>query len=156
MSLIQVRPYKRADLNAIIELFNGSVRQIASRDYNPAQIDAWAPKAVNTSAWSERLERKPTFVAEVQSQVAGFSDLEPAGHIDMLFVHSEYQGLGVARTLMNHILLKAREQNLAELSTDASITARPFFERSGFRVLQEQDVQLRAQTFRNYRMARDL
>lgn len=156
MSLIQVRPYKPADLNTIIELFNGSVRQVASRDYGPAQIDAWAPIAVNTSLWSERLERKPTFVAEYQSQVAGFSDLEPEGHIDMLFVHSEYQGLGLARTLMNHILLKAREQNLAELSTDASITARPFFERSGFRVLQEQQVQLRGQTFRNYRMARAL
>lgn len=156
MSLIQVRPYTPADLNGIIDLFNGSVRQIASRDYNSAQIDAWAPIAVNTSLWSERLGRKPTFVAEYQSQVAGFSDLEPAGHIDMLFVHSEYQGLGVARTLMNHILLKARQQKLAELTTDASITARPFFERSGFRVLQEQDVQLRGQTFRNYRMARAL
>lgn len=74
----------------------------------------------------------------------------------MLFVHSEYQGLGVARTLMNHILLKARDQNLTELTTDASITARPFFERSGFRVDHEQDVQLRGQTFRNYRMSRAL
>lgn len=156
MTLIQVRPYRPTDLNAIIELFNGSVRQVASRDYNAAQIDAWAPIAVNTSLWSERLERKPTFVAEYQSLVAGFSDLEPAGHIDMLFVHSEYQGLGVARTLMNHILLKAREQKLSEVTTDASITAKPFFERSGFSVLREQNVQLHGQTFRNYRMARAL
>lgn len=156
MSLIHIRPYKPADLNAIIDLFNGSVRQVASRDYNAAQIDAWAPIAVNTRLWSERLERKPTFVAEYQSQVAGFSDLEPAGQIDMLFVHCEYQGLGVARSLMNHILLKARDQNLAELTTDASITARPFFERSGFLVLNQQDVQLRGQNFRNFRMARAL
>lgn len=156
MSLIQIRPYEPADLNVTIELFNDSVRQVASRDYSPAQIEAWAPIAVNTSLWSERLERKPTFLAEYQSHVVGFSDLDSAGHIDMLFVHSEYQGLGVARTLMNHILLKARDQNLTELTTDASITARPFFERSGFRVDQEQDVQLRGQTFRNYRMSRVL
>lgn len=70
----------------------------------------------------------------------------------MLFVHNDFQGLGVARNLMNHILLAAREQTLSELSTDARITARPFFERSGFHVVREQDVQLRGQTFRNYRM----
>ena len=156
VSPIQIRPYFPADLNAIIGLFNDSVRQVASRDYSPAQIDAWAPVTVDTSLWAERLERKPTFVAEYLFQVVGFSDLEPAGHIDMLFVHSEFQGLGVARRLIDHILLRAREQGLAALSTDASITARPFFERSGFRVLNEQDVQLRGQTFRNYRMARAL
>lgn len=154
MTPIQIRPYDRADLNAIIEVFNDSVRHVASRHYRPAQIDAWAPTAVNTAQWSERLERKPTFIAEYGSQVAGFSDLEPTGHIDMLFVHSDYQGLGIARRFLNHILLKAREQNISALTTHASITARPFFERSGFRVVQEQDVQLRGQTFRNYRMVR--
>ncbi|MFA4937657.1 GNAT family N-acetyltransferase [Brevundimonas sp.] len=154
MSPIQIRPYNRDDLNAIIEVFNDSVRQVASRHYSPAQIDAWAPIAVNTAQWSERLERKPTFIAEYGSHIAGFSDLEPTGQIDMLFVHSEYQGLGIARRLLNHILLKAREQNHSALTTDASITARPFFERSGFHVVQEQDVQLRGQTFKNYRMAR--
>lgn len=156
MSLIQIRPYKSDDLNVIIELFNDSVRQVASRDYNPAQMDAWAPIAVDKPLWSERLESKPTVVAEYQRQIAGFSDLEPGGHIDMLFVHSDFQGLGVARSLMDHILDAAREQRLSELSTDASVTARPFFERIGFRVVREQDVQLRGQTFHNYRMVRAL
>jgi putative acetyltransferase len=156
MSQVQIRPYTPADLNVIIDLFNDSVRNVASRDYSPAQIDAWAPVAVNTSQWSERLARKPTFVAEYQSEAVGFSDLEPSGHIDMLFVHSGRQGLGVARSLLDHILVQARRHNLPMLSTDASITARPFFERNGFAVAQEQDVHLRGQTFRNYRMARAL
>ncbi len=74
----------------------------------------------------------------------------------MLFVHCQYQGRGVAKSLLDHILLKSREQKLSSLCTDASITAKPFFERSGFKVVQEQDVELRGQIFRNYRMIRFL
>ena len=156
MNSIRIRPYDPADLTAVVELFNGSVRKIASRDYSPAQIEAWAPVAVNLIQWSERLERKPTFIAEHMNRIAGFSDLGPTGHIDMLFVHCEHQGRGVAKSLMDHILLKAHEQKLSSLCTDASITAKPFFERSGFKVAWEQDVELRGQIFRNYRMIRVL
>jgi hypothetical protein len=55
---------------------------------------------------------------------------------------------------VNHIQLKGRQQGLSTLSTDASITAKPFLKPSGFRALQEQFVPLRGQTFRHYRMAR--
>lgn len=44
----------------------------------------------------------------------------------------------------------------AEVFTEASITARPFFERNGFEVIEAQDVELRGETFRNYRMAKAL
>ena len=89
-------------------------------------------------------------------QIVGFSDLEPDGHIDMLFVHADHQGKGVARALLDHILARAHEQGIDRLFTEASITARQFFERSGFEVIKSQDVELRGQTFRNYRMVKSL
>lgn len=153
---VRIRSYAAADLAAIIELFNGSVRHVAVRDYSPAQIEAWAPTVVNLSDWSERMERKPTFVAERGSEIVGFSDLEPGGHIDMMFVHPDHQGQGVARRLLNHVVERAIALGLNSLTTDASITARPFFERNGFKVVQAQEIELRGQSFRNYRMAREL
>ena len=153
---VHIRPYNEADLDVLIDLFVGSVRQVASRDYSPAQIEAWVPVAVNREHWATRLGSRPTYVAEARGQIVGFSDLEPDGHIDMLFVHADHQGKGVARALLDHILARAHEQGIDRLFTEASITARQFFERSGFEVIKSQDVELRGQTFRNYRMVKSL
>ena len=153
---VHIRPYNEADLDVLIDLFVGSVRQVASRDYSPAQIEAWAPVAVNREHWATLLGSRPTYVAEARGQIVGFSDLEPDGHIDMLFVHADHQGKGVARALLDHILARAHEQGIDRLFTEASITARQFFERSGFEVIKSQDVELRGQTFRNYRMVKSL
>lgn len=156
MTDLLIRPYLPDDLDALIELFTGSVRQVASRDYKPAQIEAWAPVAVNREHWVTRLASRPTYVAEAGSEIVGFSDLEPDGHIDMLFVHADHQGRGVARALLDHINARAHEQGIDRLFTEASITARPFFELNGFEVVEAQDVELRGQSFRNYRMAKSL
>lgn len=153
---VHIRAYSEADLDALIDLFTSSVRQVASRDYSPAQIEAWAPVAVNREQWATRLGSRPTYVAEASGQIVGFSDLEPDGHIDMLFVHADHQGQGVARALLDHITARAHEQGIARLFTEASITARLFFERNGFDQIEAQDVELRGQSFRNYRMAKSL
>ena len=137
---VHIRAYSEADLDALIDLFTSSVRQVASRDYSPAQIEAWAPVAVNREQWATRLGSRPTYVAEAGGQIAGFSDLEPDGHIDMLFVHADHQGQGVARALLDHITARAHEQGIARLFTEASITARPVFERSGFELIEAQEV----------------
>ncbi|RYG57932.1 MAG: GNAT family N-acetyltransferase [Alphaproteobacteria bacterium] len=153
---VHVRAYSEADLDALIDLFTGSVRQVASRDYSPAQIEAWAPLAVNREQWANRLGGRPTYVAQAGGEIVGFSDLELDGHIDMLFVHTDHQGQGVARALLDHIHHHATRQNIRRLFTEASITARPFFERNGFEVIEAQDVERRGETFRNYRMAKSL
>ncbi len=106
---VHIRAYNEADLDALIELFAGSVRQVASRDYSKAQIEAWAPVAVNREHWATRRGSRPTYVAEAVGQIVGFSELEPDGHIDMLFVHADHQGQGVACALLKHIHARAHD-----------------------------------------------
>lgn len=149
---VTIRAYQPADLDALMTLFACSVRQIASRDYAPAQIEAWAPLTPDRAAWAARLSARPTLVAQRDGAIAGFSDLEADGHIDMMFVHPQHEGRGVAGALLAHIVGLARNQGLSRLYTEASLTARPFFERNGFIMLSAQDVELRGQTFRNFRM----
>lgn len=156
MTAISIRAYAADDLDLLIALFNGAVRRVASRDYTPAQIAAWSPETPDREEWAARLGGRPTLVAELDDVIAGFSDLEPDGHIDMLFVDADRQGRGVAGALLDHIESMARAQGLHRLFTEASITARPMFEHLGFRVEAAQDVSLRGQTFRNYRMIKPL
>jgi putative acetyltransferase len=149
---IWVREYRPADLDALIALFRESVRKIARRDYTQSQVLAWAPDDIDRTSWALRRSSRPTWVAEIEGALAGFTDLTADGLLDMLYVHPAYQGRGVARALIERAESAARASGLARLRTAASITARPVFERMGFQVVEAQRVILRGEALMNYRM----
>ncbi|CAH2776147.1 MAG: hypothetical protein CBARDCOR_2716 [uncultured Caballeronia sp.] len=131
-----------------------SVRNVASCDYDTGQIAAWVQ--ADRDVWACRRLDRPTWVALIDDVIAGFTDLESNGHIDMLFVDPARQRRGVASTLLDKVENTARAQRLAILHTDASITARPFFEARGFQVIRSQVVALRGQQLTNFRMEKRL
>jgi GNAT superfamily N-acetyltransferase len=98
---IIIRDYCPGDLAALIDLFRGSVRSVARRDYSERQVLAWAPDFIDSEGFALRCTAKPTWVAEINRQIVGFADLEPDGHVDMLFVHAEHQAKGIARALLD-------------------------------------------------------
>jgi putative acetyltransferase len=140
-----VRDYRRDDLDGVIEVFQGAVRQVASHDYRPEQIEAWS--AVDRDEWSEWRLTRPTFVAEAGGGIVGFSDLEHDGHLDMMFVHPGWQGMGIASALLARVEEQARAFKLKLIHAEASITARPFFERRGFVVVRPILIEQGGQTF---------
>ncbi|EFL9548133.1 GNAT family N-acetyltransferase, partial [Escherichia coli] len=68
-------------------------------------------------------------------------------HIDMLFVDPEYTRRGVASALLKPLI-----KSESELTVDASITAKPFFERYGFQTVKQQRVECRGEWFINFYM----
>jgi putative acetyltransferase len=149
---INIRPYTPTDAAPLTALYRASVHGIASRDYTPQQIRAWAPDFIDEAAFGRKCASKATWVAEIEGRVAGFSDLEPDGHVDMLFVHPDFQRRGVARALLEHIEKEARHIGQSRLYAEASITARPVFEAMGFRVITPQTVVVRGQSMTNFKM----
>lgn len=151
-----VRAYDPADAESLIELFRGSVRQIASRDYTQQQVLAWAPEHIDLQEWSARRGSRLTWVAKVGVKLVGFIDLEANGNIDMLYVHSDHQRNGIARALLEAVMDAASAQKLKSVRTESSITARPFFENHGFVIVAKQMVTVRGQNFVNFKMERQL
>lgn len=153
---LTIRPYDARDAATLANLFRASVRHIASRDYTATQVQAWAPDVIDERRFGERCERKFTRIAEVEGRIAGFTDLEPDGHVDMLYVHPDFARRGVARALLQHIENVARGLGVRRLYTEASVTARPVFEGAGFRVIAPQVVTIRGEALTNYRMEKRL
>lgn len=149
------RPYESGDASATAEIFLRAITEVASRDYTPSQIAAWA-RVEDLIAWGSVRESRPTWIAEIHGQVVGFADLTGDGLLDMMFVHPQYQGVGVASSLLHKVEAQARAWNMSCLSTEASRTARPFFERRGFRVVRAQQVQKRGETLENFLMEKSL
>lgn len=155
-SSIIIRPFQQSDIEDLIALFRLSVHKIAATNYSKDQCVAWAPDNIDRTIWIEKRSNKPTWVAICNSQIAGFTDLEPDGHIDMLYVHPDFQRQGVASTLIRQIQEVANQQSIKRLFTEASITARPIFEKFGFMVIEEQTVYHNGQNFTNFRMEKYL
>jgi putative acetyltransferase len=153
---ILIRTYEATDAAALVDLYRASVRTIAARDYNQSQVRAWAPDAIDEEKFGQRCESKSTWVAKIEDRIAGFSDLEPNGHVDMLFVHPDFQRRGVGRALLKHVEKAARAMGLRRLYAEASITARLTFEAAGFRVVVPQTVTIRGESLTNYRMEKRL
>jgi putative acetyltransferase len=149
---IHIREYRASDVDILIELFRNSVRNVARHDYTHEQVLAWAPDNIDCEPWAKKYENRQAWIAQVDGVPAGFSDLEPDGHLDMMFVHADYQRIGVASALLCKVETVAKERGLSRLYSEVSITARPFFELRGFRVIAAQTVTKSGQEFLNYRM----
>lgn len=153
---IAVRRYTPNDLAGLIALFRDTVRRINARDYSEEQVRAWAPDKIDARQWSNRFENKTVWVAELDGAPVGFVDVARDGLIDMIYVHADHQGEGIASRLLRNVEVSAQARGLLRLFTEASITARPFFEHRGFRVIATQRVMRWAQEFLNYRMDKQL
>jgi putative acetyltransferase len=150
--MITIRPYRASDCQILADIFKRAVREIAVRDYTPAQILAWAPDECDMMKFSARLTAKPTFIAELDGEIAGFTDIDSRGHIAMMFVSPDFQRRGIGSALLDFVIVRSRDGGMNRLFSEVSITALPLFERHGFVVLVAQTVEKNGQTFRNYRM----
>ena len=153
---LTLRPYAAGDAAALVELFRDTVRSVNLADYSAEQVRAWAPDEIDADAWARRLANNKSFVAELGGRIAGFAELTAEGHVHMLFVAKDRQRQGVASALLARAEAEARERGLDELTTEASLTARPVFEKHGYAVIARQEVDIRGQTLTNFRMAKPL
>ncbi|ASW06111.1 MULTISPECIES: GNAT family N-acetyltransferase [unclassified Rhizobium] len=150
-----VRSYEPDDVEATIDIFLRAIREVASKNYNPTQIAAWA-KVDDAEIWAQYRASRPTWLAMDGSKPIGFTDLKSDGCLDMMFVSPDYQGKGVASLLLATVENAAHEQRLQRIFTEASLTARPFFERKGFVIVTAQQVEKRGQILSNFLMEKTL
>jgi putative acetyltransferase len=155
--IVQIRPYDELDGESTLATFLTAVTVTAATDYSAEQIAAWsAPDERDCDEWNRARMSSGTIVATVDADVVGFSDVSATGYIDMLFVSPEFTRQGVARALLSAIERRAIAAGATTLSTDASITARPFFQQHGFQVVLEQHPIVRDVRMTNYRMLKIL
>lgn len=152
MCSLILRSAKPEDLPVLARLFRDTVRQINRRDYSARQISAWSGR------WRSLLERRDffdelhTLVAVQDGAVVGYGNITAGGYLDHLYVHKDLQGQGVATALCDALETYALAQGAQILEVHASITARPFFEHRGYRVMEEQTVQVDGVEMNNFRM----
>lgn len=145
---MNIRPYRSSDCPALAELFYETVHTVNAAHYTPDQLDAWADGKVDLEAWDSSFREHYTLVAEEEGKILGFGDIAADGYLDRLYVHRLHQRQGVAAALCDRL-----EQTVkGSIVTHASITARPFFEARGYRVVKQQQVERHGVLLTNFVM----
>ena len=147
------RAYTSEDLAAVVRLFQDTVHTVCARDYTPKQLDAWAPQEIDMERWQATLLAHHTIVAEEDGVIAGFGDMDDTGYLDRLYVHKDFQRQGIATAICDRLeAALSPEPSPVRFTTHASITAKPFFEKRGYRIVKEQTVERRGIRLTNYAM----
>ena len=146
-----IREYQSSDCKELAELFYDTVHRVNARDYTKEQLDVWATGQVDLEKWNQTLKEHYSVVVVEDNAVVGFGDIDRTGYLDRLFVHSDYQGKGIATAICNQL-----ESAIPGcIITHASITAKPFFEKRGYRVIKEQQVERQGIFLTNFVMEKE-
>lgn len=121
-----LRRYRPADATALTDLYVRSVRHYGPRAYTPEQVDAWAATADSARTAARCSDGRVVVVAQDQAgTVLGFAELETDGHLDMLYVAPDAEGLRLGTLLYTALETQARDLGLHRLFVEASELARP-------------------------------
>jgi GNAT superfamily N-acetyltransferase len=131
---IAIRPATAADAEAVHNIVLQALRETNARDYPPSVIDRLVLTLPDTVASHLTIWR--AFVAIVDGQVVGTGSLN-GQTVSAVYVHPDYQGRGIGTKLMDAVENAATAQSQGTLSVQSSVTAKPFYARRGFRVVQE-------------------
>ena len=151
MGTFVIRPYCSGDCGKMAQLFYDTVHTVNAADYDDEQLDAWADGNIDMDKWNKSLESHYSLVAEENGVIAGFGDIDETGYLDRLYVHKNYQGRGIGTAICERLESRA----MGKITTHASVTAKPFFVKRGYRVIRKQQVERRGVLLTNFVMEKD-
>lgn len=148
---MKIRRYQESDCRELTELFYNTVHIVNAKDYTKEQLDVWATGQADLERWNQSLQAHYSIVAVEDGVILGFGDIDKTGYLDRLFVHAEHQGKGIATTICDQL----EQAILGKITTHASITAKPFFEKRGYKVIKKQEVERQGIFLTNFVMEKE-
>jgi GNAT superfamily N-acetyltransferase len=135
MDELSIRPFRPQDAGAVSALVRRSLLEVNIRDYDPAQVAAWAayytPEEIARVAGAGRL-----YVAWRGSRAVGSGAVAPGPEggcvLRTVFVLPEEQGQGVGRRIVETLERDPAFLAADPIALDASKTSRGFYEALGY------------------------
>lgn len=146
-----IRKAKPDDLEELLIVFEETIRTTCQHDYTIEQINVWVSSINDHEKWKNRILNQFFLVAELESRIVGFGSLEDH-YLDLLYVSNNFLRKGIAIRLFEQLKSEAVRNGKTKLTSDVSITAYPFFEKIGFKMIKKNQFILKGVNISNYRM----
>src|ERR1700757_4883736 len=151
-----LRPFLPADTPVLAAIFAAAIQELTGDDYDEEQQEAWASAADDEEAFSKKLAGELTLIASLNNARVGFASLKGKDHIDMLYVHPNAAGQGVASALCDALEKLAGGRGATKLTVDASDNAQEFFRKRGYVAQQRNSVTINGEWLANTTMQKTL
>ena len=153
MKNLSIRIYQSSDGKELAELFYNTIHAVNAEDYTEEQLNVWAAGSADLKRWNESLSANITYVAVKDDVIAGFGDIDHTGYLDRLFVYKDYQREGIASAICDQLEQAVQGRKII---THASITAKPFFEKRGYKLIKKQEVERQGIFLTNFIMEKQV
>lgn len=144
---MKIREYADADFEAVARIFYDTIHAVNAKDYSREQLFAWANNVDSLKKRRKDLLSQFTLIAETEGETVGFGSMDKSGCLDLLYVHKDFQRRGIATALCDEL-----EKGFTVIKTYASVTAKPFFEKRGYKTIKEQEVERLGIKLKNFEM----
>jgi|SRR3984893_16324883 len=121
---MRIRRARKSEAAALSEL---AVVSKQYWGYSPQDIEKWRPLLAVSA---QDIASKPTYVAEIENEVAGFYLLAhrpQLWELDHLWVSPRFARRGIGRALLDHAINLARLAGISTIVIDADPNAEPFY-----------------------------
>lgn len=150
-----IRAAQQSDVIELRDLYKNTVLEVNRRDYSQEEVEDWASCGDDLSKIGKMIETHYFIVAVNQLlQIVGFSSITPQGYLHSMFIHKKFQSKGIATMLLEEIERYAIAEGIKRITSEVSITARPFFEKQGYTVEVEQKRKANQLCLTNFWMAK--
>lgn len=153
----KIHPLKEKDIPEMQNLFRTTVLNINIQHYTKEEVEDWASCGDDPARWKELLSHNQYIGAFDENDcLIGFSSMNKEGYLHSMFVHKDWQGKGVATQLLFEIETLAQQFNVTDITSEVSLTARPFFEKKGYKVIKSQKAKANKLKLTNFVMHKSL
>jgi N-acetylglutamate synthase-like GNAT family acetyltransferase len=130
----EIRRATTNDATALSALIQDAVRTTNSRDYSQAIIELICTNFTRDKV-IEKMAQRDVFVAFSDYRIVGTISLG-RGKLHSTFVAPRHQGGSIGRSLVEHLERHAVGRGLSDLWLSSSITAKPFYLKLGYDLVQ--------------------
>ncbi len=152
---VEIREAQKSDLGNLSNLYDRSVKKLATELYTPEQIQAWSQFSKKAEEFVHFIFKAKTFLLEVNGVLVAFCGYEKDGHIASLYSSPEWKGHGYGKKLLLHAMADANQYGIDTFHCEASFLSKSLFASVGFEVVEIEKVAYDAVFFDRYKMQRN-
>src|SRR5258706_8288059 len=134
--MVAVRKAEPKDAEAAVAVLRRSITELCTLDHH-GDADTLARWLANKTpenflSWLAT-EDNFCIVAETNDQIVGVGLLHRSGEVRLCYLAPGAQGQGLGKAILVALEEKAKEWGLRRLHLESTVSARPFYERVGYR-----------------------
>jgi len=133
--MIKIRIFKLSDAVSLARLHRGTIRSINKKDYSQKEIAAWSGRT-SAKRFRNLAKLNVRYVAVENNKIVGFGDYKN-NELMGLYIHKNVIGKGIGTQLLKKIEREVYDNGKRALTCISTITARSFYEKNGFKVIQK-------------------